>query len=836
MPGRKSFFRVAIPLLVVSTITACNTYQENSDGALLRGDSGSKKIALVFTGDQYADGGDYISGILDSNNTKASFFLTGNFYRDSCNRDLIIKLRDDGHYLGAHSDRHLLYCDWENRDSLLIDYYEFSYDINQNYREMMNFGIDISEAPYFMPPYEWYNERIVEWSSLKSLQLVSYTPGTLSHADYTVPSENSYRSTDEIFRSISDYEENAENGLNGFLLLMHIGTAPERTDKLYYRLDSLVSLLSGKGYEFVRVDSLLAEKMRVRSQMVQLNQMGYLKGEQKKALLVSSNKPAEDFYLLESGSNMEIERLLPARYSGKVWDYSKQYYYLDFTHIDTEGDYYIAGSKSGQISACFRISDTIYGSGTGKLLEFMRQQRCGYNPLLNIYCHQDDGRSMFGPMPDSSFVDCRGGWHDAGDQLKYLLTTSYATAHMLKAYELFPDIFSDRVDKSGRAGKNSLPDVIDEAKWGLDWIEKLHPHPDVLIHQVADDRDHMGWKMPDNDNSDYGWGPNSYRVAYYATGKPQGAGKYLSESDGMSNIAGRSAAAMALAAGIWSKNFGDSSYAEKSLSLAKSLYILGKKFEGVQQGNSYGAPYRYGEESWQDDMEWAAAELYGLTSDSVYLEDAIRYARLAAAKSWHGLDTAKHYQHYPFVNIGHHALYRHVNNEFRDTLAMYYRTGIEATLKKAVANPYNIGIPFIWCSNNLLTSLITQIILYEDMTGDLTYHNYLIDLRDWLFGRNPWSTSMFTSLPAYGEYPIDIHTSIWALTGIEVPGGLIDGPVYASIFNSLKGLHLSNPDEFSDFQNNYIVYHDDIGDYSTNEPTMDGTAGSMIMMAYFSSY
>ena len=122
------------------------------------------------------------------------------------------------------------------------------------------------------------------------------------------------------------------------------------------------------------------------------------------------------------------------------------------------------------------------------------------------------------------------------------------------------------------------------------------------------------------------------------------------------------------------------------------------------------------------------------------------------------------------------------------------------------------------------------------MTGDPAYHNYLIDLRDWLFGRNPWSTSMFTCLPAYGEYPMDIHTSIWALTGLEVPGGLVDGPVYASIFNSLKGLHLSNPDEFSDLQNNYIVYHDDIGDYSTNEPTMDGTAGSMIMMAYFSSF
>ena len=45
-----------------------------------------------------------------------------------------------------------------------------------------------------------------------------------------------------------------------------------------------------------------------------------------------------------------------------------------------------------------------------------------------------------------------------------------------------------------------------------------------------------------------------------------------------------------------------------------------------------------------------------------------------------------------------------------------------------------------------------------------------------------------------------------------------------------------NPDEFADVQNKYVVYHDDIGDYSTNEPTMDGTAGSILMMAHWAPY
>ena len=53
-------------------------------------------------------------------------------------------------------------------------------------------------------------------------------------------------------------------------------------------------------------------------------------------------------------------------------------------------------------------------------------------------------------------------------------------------------------------------------------------------------------------------------------------------------------------------------------------------------------------------------------------------------------------------------------------------------------------------------------------------------------------------------------------------------------FNNLLGLNLLKPDVFAQFQNEHVVYHDDVGDYSTNEPTMDGTAGSILMMTHFS--
>ena len=561
-----------------------------------------------------------------------------------------------------------------------------------------------------------------------------------------------------------------------------------------------------------------------------INQCGYLPADQKIAVAFSDKKVSGKFVVLEMQTDQEffrgkIEKAQPANWG------NFNYYYLDFSGLIREGNYYMKILSDGSVSGPLSISPEAYNGYQEDILEFMRQQRCGYNPFFDFVCHQSDGRIFYGPKPDSTFIDTSGGWHDAGDQLKYLITGSFATAFMILSYELYPEVFGDTHDDLGRPFPNDLPDVLDEARWGLNWIHNLHPEPDMLIHQVADDRDHRGWKMPDNDASDYGWGGNSYRAAYVANGKPQGLGKYKSESTGMANIAGRSAAAMALGYKTWMKI--DSAYAYKCLKAAVELYALGKRNEGYQQGNSYGAPYRYNEDTWTDDMEWAAAELYDITRDRHYLEDAVHYARLTKTHSWMAMDSATHYQMYPFINIGHYALHKVADPSMKEELAGYYKTGIEQSMTRADKMPFKVGVPFIWCSNNLVTALISQIILYEDMTGDLSFHSFLLAHRDWLLGNNPWGTSMFMNIPRDGEYPQDVHTSTWALTGIEVPGGLVDGPVYYSIYKNLSGLNLNQPDEFADFQNEIIVYHDDMGDYSTNEPTMDGTASAILMMAYF---
>ena len=187
-----------------------------------------------------------------------SFFFTGNFYSNPKFKSVIKKLRRNGNYLGSHSDKHLLYCDWEKRDSLLVTQEEFKEDLQNSYQKLTNWNIEKNEAHYFLPPYEWYNDSIAEWTKEMGLQLINFSPGTRSNADYTYPEMGKkYVSSEAVMRSILEYEKNSKNGLNGFILLTHFGTDPRRTDKFYDRLPELINELKKRGYEFARIDELL---------------------------------------------------------------------------------------------------------------------------------------------------------------------------------------------------------------------------------------------------------------------------------------------------------------------------------------------------------------------------------------------------------------------------------------------------------------------------------------------------------------------------------------------------------------------------------------------------
>lgn len=570
---------------------------------------------------------------------------------------------------------------------------------------------------------------------------------------------------------------------------------------------------------------------------IRANQVGYHVNEAKVALAFSDAPLPEEFRLVaERNEGLVFHQGRARRIRDSRWGQFEHHAELDFSTVRTPGRYVLRLGEARSLAIA--IGTGSHRELAGQLLEFMRQQRCGYNPWLEAVCHPYDGRTAFGPLTNGTYLDARGGWHDAADLLKYLLTGGNATAQMLLAYELGPkprvskgairgsDHVQDRVNDLGQAGTNGIPDILDEARWGLEWMLKLHPAPDQLYHQVADDRDHIAPRLPQNEVADYGWGKGSYRVVYFADGQPQGLQQYQSDSTGVANLAGRYAAAMALAYQIWKDAPRHRPFAERCLQAGKEVYELGCAKEGVQQGNSYRAPYRYEESTWADDMEWGAAELYRATGERRYLSEAKRYAQLAGSEGWMGQEQTRHYQYYPFMNLGHFRLYDLVDGRFKRILAGYYREGIEKCVEAGRKNPYGVGVPFIWCSNNLTVALATQCLLYELMSGDSRYRAFADQQRDWLLGRNPWGYSMFTGIGTV--FPKNPHLMTMGITGRTVCGGLVDGPVYERIFKSLRGVSISEPDPLAAFQGP-AVYHDDAQDYSSNEPTMDGTASAILL-------
>ena len=224
---------------------------EISFGGIIRTDKNRKEIHLVFTGHEFGDGGEVIRTALRKHGAKGSFFLTGDFYRNENYASLLSGLKKEGHYLGGHSDKHILYCDWDERDSLLVSREDFLSDLSANYAAMEKFGVKKGDAKYFLPPYEWYNDEVSKWTKEFGLTLVNFTPGTYSNADWTIPElGKQYLASDTIYARILAYEKNHADGLNGFILLTHIGVDPKRTDKFYLRLDDLLTELEKRGYRF----------------------------------------------------------------------------------------------------------------------------------------------------------------------------------------------------------------------------------------------------------------------------------------------------------------------------------------------------------------------------------------------------------------------------------------------------------------------------------------------------------------------------------------------------------------------------------------------------------
>lgn len=573
---------------------------------------------------------------------------------------------------------------------------------------------------------------------------------------------------------------------------------------------------------------------------VRINQVGYLPKDIKVAVLISTTQTNGKFTVFNAADNKVVFKGKGVQADPSKWAL-KSAWRLDFSAVQTPGEYYI--ETNGVKSPVFEIGAGVYDGLADYLLVYMRQQRCGYNPFNDACCHQHDGYVLYHPTKNGSHIDVTGGWHDAADYLQYMTTSSTTIYHMAFAYKYTKDksIFKDEYDALGKKGSNGIPDIVDEVKWGLDWLDKMNPAPKEMYYQIGDDRDHCGMRYPQDDNADYGYGPGLGRPVYFVSGEPQVAGRkwgLVNRTTGVSSAAGKFASTFALGADVIKEWYPE--FAGKIEAKIKPAYDFALEKPGNTQTACVVSKYFYEEDTWVDDVELAAATMYTLNGEEYWKKQASYWGEQEPVSPWmeKGRGPGKeyhHYQWYPFINLGHYLLAASEDKAVSEEFAGYMKQGLLDMRNRAGNEPFMHGVPYLWCSNNLTSAAVTHAQLYRRATADETFLEMETSLRDWLLGCNPWGTTMIPGIPfkmrdGY-DYPTQTHSSYTSKDGEPTWGGLVDGPILNSLFQERAGGVLGDGDPLAVLNNGEAVYHDTIHDYASNEPTMDGTAGLTYIFA-----
>jgi peptidoglycan/xylan/chitin deacetylase (PgdA/CDA1 family) len=259
---RKTFLSICAAVIAAHVLAVSVRGEglvRDSYGGIIRGDVSAKKLSLVFTGDEFGESLAPVLKALDERKIPGSFFVTGNFIAQAELAALLKQAAKDGHYVGPHSNKHPLYAPWDDRAKSLVSESEFSADLQQNIEGLRTLGaLGWAGTVFFIPPYEQFNRDQVEWCKPLGVTLFNFTPGSGSNRDYMREDDPHFPTSQRILEDILAYEKKDPHGLNGFILLLHLGSG--RKDPFHTKLGPLCDELGKRGYEFVRIDELLSPK------------------------------------------------------------------------------------------------------------------------------------------------------------------------------------------------------------------------------------------------------------------------------------------------------------------------------------------------------------------------------------------------------------------------------------------------------------------------------------------------------------------------------------------------------------------------------------------------
>jgi endoglucanase len=537
---------------------------------------------------------------------------------------------------------------------------------------------------------------------------------------------------------------------------------------------------------------------------IRVNQVGYLPREPKIGIVQSRlDLRGKRFAVL---SVQSPGRSVAAGVLGEdrgAYGAFAHHYPIDFSGLQRPGLYRLR-LAGGLLSPPFRIGDHLYRGLPRTILAFFRVQRCGNTePLGHGPCHLTDAVARSGPETGRP-VDLTGGWHDAGDYLKFAATSSYVTLLLLECASHYP-----RAVPSNARGGSPL---LDEARVGVEWLLKLRPRPEGFYYQVGSESDHDEWRRPEGDDE---------RLKQGAAPDHPGRGRPALFGAG-ANVAGRAAAALALAARLYRSTEPD--LAHRCAETAVAFYQCGLQHPGVL--TTQPADF-YPERGWRPDMALAAALLYRLTRQGSYLHDAVRFDSAAGpgegALSLYSIHGLAHVELFP---LAPHRERRRILKELREDCER---------ARAQSRHPFRLGTALLWGTAGRACGAGNLCLLAAPLVRDPSLTGLAAAQRDYLLGCNPFGVSFL--IGAGERYPHHPHHPLAQLGSLPLAGAVVGGPAPLEVWQSQPmreeiGKHYT-PDE-PGLQSPAAVYHDDVGDWVTNEPALDYAADALFLLAAYS--
>ena len=504
---------------------------------------------------------------------------------------------------------------------------------------------------------------------------------------------------------------------------------------------------------------------------ININQVGY-RTEGKKTAVFRDVTNQTEFSVVNADTK---EKVFTGKLENKTDNKSADEvnYTGDFSSVKTPGKYFIS-CEGLDDSYTFEIGDNVYSNLLDDSVKMLYLQRCGVevkddNGFGHAACHATEAK-VYGT---NDKIDVSGGWHDAGDYGRYVVPGAKTIADLLYAYQATPDLYSDSlgIPESG----NGTPDILDEARFELEWMLKMQTSEGSVHHKVS-------------------------CATFPAYVGPTEEKAELIVTPVSSTATADFCASMALAAEFYEKY--DKDFAKKCMDAAEKAWawleanpgFLFKNPEDIVTGD-------YGDNSDKDERYWAACQMYRATKDEKYLA--------SVSKAIEGLD---------WSTVGDYGNIALVTMNGIDKNSDAYKNAEAAIIKQAdkmagnvAASPYGSAITkYNWGSNMTIANAGIIFGLAQQLTGNASYGEAAQAELNYLLGVNPVATCFVSG---YGTVSPENPHHRPSMAAGKAMKGMLAGGVNQSLEDSAAKAYCNGLPAAK-------CYIDNSESYSTNEITI----------------